>query len=1111
MKELQSDIQYSNNNLSVGHQTHLELIAALNESNRKLNTLINNLPGYAYRAKNDKNYSSEYKSAGCLVLTGYTPEEFVNGTVQFGQLILEEDRKMVWNNIQKALAKKEPFSIQFRIKHKSGKICHFWEQGQGVYDAKNGCFAIEGFVQDVTEKIAYIENLSISEEKNKDLIKTLPDLVIVYDKLGNHLEVHAHDSFELVAPFSEHIGKNIDVILPSKVCGIIRRGFKLCDKTKETQLVEYSLIVKDELRHYESRINQTDQGDFLAIIRDITERKTYFENLCLSEEKNRAIFGAHPDLISVYDINGNLLQANMEQHTKLFDATEELIGKNVSDFLQDKTSVPFINALKEADKHHQIIVEKFELRIRGRQLFFEVRFVPFDKNKVMCIGRDITEKKDMEDTLFLQQRALAASSSGIVIADARQHDIPIIYTNDAFLTITGYHAQDIVGKNFHFLQGDDIEQYENKIMEAAIAEGKCCQVVLRNYRKDRRMFWNEISLTPVFDEKKTLTHFIGIQNDVTVRKQKDIIKSGVNTVMDMIIQNEPLKDIGDKIVDTIEKTIPNSMASLLLLDRYKNTLHKLSGPNLPEKFATASEGLSIGPNVGSCGTAAFTKKEVITANIASDPNWVDLGKVASGDGLQSCWSFPILSSKDEVLGTFAVYNKVSRLPLVNEKQIMADMVQVASMAIEQHEISLALKDSTDKLADYTKNLEDKVDERTQELQKMVQKLVASNLSLEDQIQVTEEAEKRAMTNQQLFYKIAKDFPMGFVEVVDANYEVVFIEGEEWDELRLKDVEKSKSAVDAIDLAPEHIKEKLKSNIERTFDGEHCSFEVEFQDRSYMVNTAPLFDVDNTILKVLLVYNNISLQKEAEHEIIKALKREQELSELKSRFVSTASHEFRTPLSTILSAANLIERQNDLGKEEKRIGYVDRIKSSVKNLVIILNEFLSLSKLEEGKVEVQPSTFDSVDFSKTIIEEIQGNAKKGQVIKFVSGSSKLMVSLDSNLLRHIVHNLLSNAIKYSEENTEIIYKMGANHDLVEFSVEDQGIGIPEEDQDHLFKRFHRAKNAVNIQGTGLGLNIVKQYAELMGGTISFKTELDKGTIFFVKLPINQNEDEKNTTH
>ncbi|MCP2045546.1 ATP-binding protein [Pontibacter sp. HSC-36F09] len=240
-------------------------------------------------------------------------------------------------------------------------------------------------------------------------------------------------------------------------------------------------------------------------------------------------------------------------------------------------------------------------------------------------------------------------------------------------------------------------------------------------------------------------------------------------------------------------------------------------------------------------------------------------------------------------------------------------------------------------------------------------------------------------------------------------------------------------------------------------------------------------------------------KKAQTEIYKALQKEKELHELKSRFVTIASHEFRTPLSTVLSSASLITKYKTAEDDEKRLKHVGRIKSAVHNLTNILNDFLSISRMEEGKINNVPSTFDLQGFSAEVVDEMQGFLKEGQRIDYRHEGTQQTVYLDKQLMRNVMINLLSNGSKYSGEDSTIWFTTSILRDVVMLEVRDEGIGIPDEDKTHLFTPFFRAQNVTNIQGTGLGLNIVKKYVEIMGGELCYESQLGHGTTFTITLP------------
>jgi len=235
-------------------------------------------------------------------------------------------------------------------------------------------------------------------------------------------------------------------------------------------------------------------------------------------------------------------------------------------------------------------------------------------------------------------------------------------------------------------------------------------------------------------------------------------------------------------------------------------------------------------------------------------------------------------------------------------------------------------------------------------------------------------------------------------------------------------------------------------------------------------------------------------------LLKALEKERELGELKSRFVTTASHEFRTPLSTILSSLFLLENYGREEYEQAKAAHISRIKRAVNNMTSILNDFLSLSKVEEGKVEPIYTEIDIRRRIAEIMDEMEAVKKRGQTLRYVHEGSTDEIRIDEQFLRNILINLVSNAIKFSGEDGRIAVTSRILEGKLIVQVTDNGMGIPEEEQKHLFNRFFRARNVQNISGTGLGLHIVKRYVDMMNGTISLTGSGPEGTTFTVEVPV-----------
>lgn len=273
-------------------------------------------------------------------------------------------------------------------------------------------------------------------------------------------------------------------------------------------------------------------------------------------------------------------------------------------------------------------------------------------------------------------------------------------------------------------------------------------------------------------------------------------------------------------------------------------------------------------------------------------------------------------------------------------------------------------------------------------------------------------------------------------------------------------------------------------------------EAEDQLRDYAAHLEELVEQRTMSLK-----NTVQALQQAKEEVSISLEKEKELGHLKSRFVSMASHEFRTPLSAVQLSASLIEKYAQPFDNPNIRKHVGKIKNAVGNLTTILNDFLSLEKLEAGRVEASCTRFDLVKLAEEITEELQVVAKQNQNIIYQHTGTHSIVNLDQNLLKNCVINLIANAIKYSGENTFIEFNTEITDHVCIITIRDNGIGIPDADQKHLFEAFFRAHNTGNIPGTGLGLNIVARYTNLMNGHIEFKSNINQGTLFTITFPIS----------
>ncbi len=816
------------------------------------------------------------------------------------------------------------------------------------------------------------------------------------------------------------------------------------------------------------------------------------------QTKLNALLEAIPDSIFIQDFDGNFLDYYPPLDGALFDADVVIPGRNMKELFPPELTKRFREAIAKIRKNRKAQHLEFSMGT-SPETFYEARIVPMNNHNILSIVRDVSRAKAIQKVLEIRNRALEAAGNGIVVSDARIPDFPVIYSNKAFTEITGYTQEEIIGRNCRFLQLDDLSQPSVRRLKKALDKYESFTEVIRSYRKDGSEFWNELTLTPIEDGKGNVTHFIGVMSDVSQRIAESVRKDRVRDILRGITEDLPLVRTGESLAELMVAQTGSDAALISLYHPDTSELRSLASYGLPDDLKEYYERVEVVPTSDCpCGKAALERQVVIIKDTVDTEGRPQPCTELVPHGIHASWAFPVLSASREVLGTCTLYRKRPGEPTKEHLDTIREVLNLTGVAVERYRYRRQLEEGKVQLEAYARTLEERVEDRTREVRDTVDQLRQTNLSLQEQIQTTREAEARALANQVLFDAMARNFPNGVIMVIDTALNFVHLEGEEITGLGIDSWDYSGKSVETVPGFTQLQCRYLRRMANKTLRGEHLSFELEHEQSSYQVNSTPL-KIDKEVRWALLVFSNITEQKSTERELVRALETEQELNDLKSRFMSMASHEFRTPLSAILSSAILIGKQNEAGSESKRERYIRQIKNNVRNLVVILDDFLSLSRLEEGEIYCQPSEFDLLSLLRSVLDELEANLKVGQHFSEECKLTDPMVFLDSKLTRQILVNLLSNAIKYSPENSEIHIGIHGRGDLVEVTIRDQGMGIPQEEHPQLFNRFYRARNAMNIPGTGLGLHIVRQYTGLMGGEIRFTSIPDKGSTFILNLP------------
>ncbi len=620
-------------------------------------------------------------------------------------------------------------------------------------------------------------------------------------------------------------------------------------------------------------------------------------------KKNSNIFHLLSEAVSegtiVVNQDFNIVSMNRRADELFGYDQEELVGKPLNKIIPHK--------YREAHKLH--VSDFFEKggkakMARGRALHGLKKtgeefplvvslnsFTIYQRKYVLAVVSDMTQTLEYQRKLVVRDQALEFAMNGIVITDAGKKDHPIIYCNKAFLKMTGYQKDEVIGRNCRFLQGKDRKQKGIGKIREAVKNGSSCRVELRNYKKDGTLFWNEISINPIRSKDGAIAYYVGIQNDITAR-----IKS-------------------EQEITHLVKIFNDSLHEIYVFDA--ESLH----------FTHA--------NFGAQTSTGYKLKELLKLNptdLLSEFNIEEFKKQIR----------PILSnSRTQVdVETHCRRKDGSTYPV--EAHFQSSSLENRTLIV------LMIMDITHR-RDYTQKLEKEVRERTDQLQK-------------------------------------------------------------------------------------------------------------------------------------------------------ALIKEKELGDLKTKFLSLVSHEFKTPLSAILTSATLVGKYTTADQQAKRDKHLMSIRSEVQHLTGILNDFLSVERLEQGKEVYHLTEF----YLSKVINEVVYSAnmllKSGQKIEYPPNIEEVRVCQDEKILALTLTNLLHNAIKYSPENTAIKLEVILANDHFKLKVIDQGFGIPEADQKHIFERYFRAENVLTTQGTGIGLNIVKTHIENLGGSIFFESTVGKGSIFTAVFPL-----------
>ncbi len=1031
------------------------------ESERKLNTLINNLQGTAYRCKNEKEWTMEYLSAGFEDLTGYQVEDVVNNKkIKYSDLIIPEDRDRIWNEIQKALSGKESFECIYRIKTQSDEIIYVQEKGVGIYSQdKSGVIAIEGFINDITKQV-------LSEKAIRENEEYLRTILMAADKIG-FVTTKTDGKKNIILSFSagaenifgykeeEIIGENVNSLFNDIELNNLPELHHTHTNRTNTETNEVTLVNKKgnnipgELTIHKLSNGRNELDGYLYVITDITERKNADSALKESEEFNRSITQSAADAIISIDEEGSVIAWNKSAESIFGYKADEIISHDLSVIIPEKhRSDHFISLLRQRKTNKKSVIrsniEIYAVKKNKTEFPIELSLSSWEiENKQYYTGiiRDLTDRKLAEKEITRLSSAVKQSPSVIVITDTEGK---IEYVNPRFTKLTGYTSDEAVGAMSNILKSGSHSDEFYSILWESIKEGNEWRGEFENKKKNGEIFWEAAAISPIFDNAGKITNYIKVAEDVT--KQKEATKA--------------LKESEAKY----QKLIDTTLEGFWLIDANSITIDvnpalcEMLGYSKEEMIGSTpfeyvdDENLKIFKDQISMSQASKQRTYEIsltTKNRNSIPTIFNATSI-TGDG-------------NKFMGSFAFVTNISKTKRAT--QIQKVLYNISNAVV-----------TTENLNNFVKLVQENLSEiiDTTNFYVALHEPETNTLSLpfftDEKDQIISIPTGRSLTSYVISTK--KSLLATHKDQVrlinEGSIEKFGTESKIWLGVPLKIEEKVIGALVV---------------------------------QSYTDENAFNHD-DLKMLEFVSDQIGISInRKKAEEELKLALKKAKESDELKTAFLQNISHEIRTPMNGILGFASLLKDTELTGDEQQ--SYIDVIMISGKRMLSTLNDLMDISKLETGQVQLNITSTNVNEELEILYNFFELEIQKKNLKLYYHTTlpaNEAIIESDREKLFAILTNLIKNSIKYCDEGRiDFGYVKKDNH--LEFFIKDTGIGIPSHRLRAIFDRFVQAdiEDVKVHEGSGLGLSISKAYIEMMGGKIWVESIEGKGSQFYFTIP------------
>ncbi len=906
-------------------------------------------------------------------------------------------------------------------------------------------------VRDISDRKRVEQQLLQSEATNRALLETVPDLLIRLSRTGTYLDFKPSKNSKVLHTPETAIGKNIYELLPFDVAQDIMTKVEAAFQTSVVQNYECQLLIDGELHYQEARVSPVSSHEVLVIVRDINYRKQSELALSQANERYRLATTAVNSTIYDWDVARNYIDRSQGVSTQLgftpdeCEPTSEWWNERIHPEDAPRAVQIMTTALQTANRF------SLEYRIRNRQdqyvyVHDQAMILRNGTGQVVrVVGNtvDITARKQAEAALLQSEatnRALVEAIPDLMIRMTKIGTCLDFRYPPGFQVL--FTPEAAIGRNFADLLPAHLAQERLRLAQQALQTGEV-QLHEMQLQIDGKTVFQEARISAINDDEVLI-----LVRDISDRKEAE---------------------------EALRQSQANSLA---LIENTEDFIWSVD-----QEYRL----VSLNSAFGKCFQKTFD--QILTPGCEILAYLPPAGK----QYWQSLYDRALLGER--FITEFEVSTSQGRYLEVACNPIRAhESQQIVGVSVFSRDITI-YKKAQAVLETAKSELELKVQERTIALQQTIDQLsqeIQERHRMETQLKLRDRAIAASNNGIVICDASQPDLP-----IIYANLAFEKITGYTQSEI----IGHNCRCLQSTNTAQSEL-QTLRAAIRA---GQPCTVTLQNyrKDGTLFWNElsiAPIYDVDHVLTHFVGIQTDITDLKQSEVDIRQALVKEQELGELKSRFISMTSHEFRTPLTVIMSSAALLENYSQRWTEEKKLTHLQRIQIAGRRMTQLLDDILVLSKAEADKLLYQPAPLHVPQFCQTLVTDLLLSDNDQHQIHFAWTGQQPVACLDEKMLQQVLTNLLSNSIKYSPIGTEVQFSVSEEVGTWVFQIQDQGIGIPLSDVPHIFDSFHRGRNVGTISGTGLGLTIVKKWVDLQGGTIAVTSHEGEGTLFVVKLPV-----------